>query len=952
MLLAMADEANRKVEQLKEQLAQANDAKSRLEALDVLSQELLYSSPRESEPYLRQLVKEARDAGDWLMAGMALDDLAYARFMQGELADAVEIANQGLAMGREHDIGRVQASAFNVLGVIRWQKGEHKRAIEQYDECLRISRECNYEGGVGTALGNLALAYRSQGKYEKALVSFEELLPSQEKLAFQYPVTRGAIATTYINIAQCCEELGDWERALEYDYRGIALAEQLDQKTTIAEGRMSLGSLFWKRGRNEEALRLFKSALDVATEIEHKDLAAEILGRMAEVHLAAGDFLAARNCLDLCRTKANELEDKNETALVHRRSAELWRDYPDLAKAREEIGKALVLNAELGHRIEQGVSLRVKAEIMSASGETDPAKQAFEQAIALLSARETGEPEDGDARPSLSGYSYSLAQAYFAFARFLAGQADNAAAADNVSQAAMLFRKLGVLQLAEDANRFLLLLRSRTGTAEDTWLAILQTLSGLADSSSPLSEMALSCLKLLTEGFGFQRGAFVLYGRQHYTVGKVPMQALLAAPRNRELSLTPEAVRIPVFLRGRHIGVAYLDARDRDVALPPLPFWQTVQDLLMLASERLRRRLQSSDAEPAAEGSTIRVPEPDATGQSTRFGAIIAASPAMNRLLDMVEKVAPTRASVLICGESGTGKELVARALHSLSPRQDQPLVIINCAALPETLLEAELFGIEKGVATGVQARAGKLEQADGGTVFLDEIGDMSLLLQTKLLRALQERSFERVGGSKTITVDIRFVAATNRDLEKAVKAGEFREDLYHRLNVISLELPPLRERPEEIPLLVEHFVRTYSEEFMRPVHALTSSAMDFLLRYSWPGNVRELRNVIERAVILAKEGVIAAEDLPPALHPAPAAARRPHATKLKQAKREAREETAGSVEKESIRKALEEHDWQIPVVMAALGVSRSHLYRLMHKYGLKRGERVQHSAEAGEPGR
>jgi transcriptional regulator with GAF, ATPase, and Fis domain/tetratricopeptide (TPR) repeat protein len=952
----MADEANRKVEQLKEQLAQATDVKSRLAALEGLTWALYYSSPRESERYLRQSIEVARDAGDWGFAGWALGDLAYMKFMLGELADAVEIANQGLALGREHNAGKAQATALNVLGLFFWQKGEHKKAIEHWDECMRVSRECNYEGGVVTALGNLALSYFSQGKYEKALVCFEELLPLQERLAAQYPSMRGAIATTYINIAQCCEELGDWERALESDYRGIALAEQLDQKTTIAEGRASLGSLFWKRGRNEEALRLFKSALEVATEVGHKDLVAEILGRMAEVHLAAGDFLAARNCLDLCRTKANELEDRKEIALAHRRSAELWRDYPDLVKAREEIEQALTLNAELGHRIEQGVSLRVKAEIMSAAGEREPAKEAFEQAIALLSARENEEPGSGardqgsgaaprpptpDPRPLTPGYSYSLAQAHFAFARFLAGRADNAAAADNVSQAAMLFRKLGVLQLAEDANRFLLMLRSRTGTAEDTWLAILQTLSGLAGSSSPLSEMALSCLRLLTEGFGFQRGAFVLYGRQHYTVGKVPMQALLAAPRNRELSLTPEAVRIPVFLRSRHIGVAYLDGRDPDVALPPLAFWQTVQDLLMLASERLRRRLQPADAGPAAEGSTIRVPEPDAAGHQTRFGAIIAVSPAMNQLLDTVEKVARTRASVLVCGASGTGKEMVARALHGLSPRQAQPLVIINCAALPETLLEAELFGIEKGVATGVQARAGKLEQADGGTVFLDEIGDMSLLLQTKLLRAVQERSFERVGGSKTITVDVRFIAATNRDLAKAVKSGEFREDLYHRLNVITLELPPLRERPEEIPLMVEHFVRTYSEEFMRPVHALTSSAMDFLLKYAWPGNVRELRNVIERAVILAKEGVIAAEDLPPALHAAPATQRRPRATKLKEAKREAREETGGSVEKESILKALEEHDWQIPAVMAALGVSRSHLYRLMHRYGLKREKKA-----------
>lgn len=933
----MADEANRKVEQLKEQLAQAKDAKSRLAALDALASELLYSSPREAERYSRQLFNVARDAGDWSSAGMALNDISYNKFLQGELAEAAETAHQQLALGREHGIGKVEASAHSNLGLTFWQKGEHEKAIEHYNECLRVSRECNYEGGVGAVLGNLALSYLSQGRYEKALVCFEETLPLHEKLAVEHAEIREAIATTYVNIGQCYEELGDWERALEYDYRSIALAEELDQKTTIAEGRASLGSLFRKRGRNDEALRLFKSALEVATEVGHKDLVADILGRMAEVHLAAGDFLNARNALDQCRTKANELGDKKEIALVHRRSAELWRDYPDLARARDEVEQALQLNQESGHRIEQGVSLRVKAEILSAAGDPESAQQAFEQAIARLSAREIETAEVAGVRRSLPSYSYHLAQVHFSFARFLYGRHDDPAAVRQVEQAAQLFRKLGVLQLAEDANRFLLILRARTGKPEDTWLAVLQNLSGLAGSSSPLSELALSCLKLLTEGFGFSRGAFVLYGRQHYTVGKVPVQTLVATPRDRELNLTPEAVRVPVFLRGRHIGVVHLDGRDSDSALPPLPFWQTVQDLLSVAAERLRRRLQPAGTEPDAEQTTIRVPEPDETKDWIRFGGIIASGPAMDQLLDMVEKVAPTRAGVLVCGESGTGKEMVARALHSLSPRQDNPLVIINCAALPETLLEAELFGIEKGVATGVQARAGKLEQADSGTVFLDEIGDMSVLLQTKLLRVLQERSFERVGGNQTITIDVRFVAATNRDLAAAVKSGDFREDLYHRLNVITLTLPPLRERREEIPLLVEHFVRTFSEEFMRPVHALTSSAMDCLLKYAWPGNIRELRNVVERAVILAREGVIAAEDLPPALHPAPAAHHRPRLVKLKEAKREAREETAGSLEKESIRKALEEHDWQIPAVMAALGVSRSHLYRLMHKHGLKR---------------
>jgi tetratricopeptide (TPR) repeat protein len=418
MLLAMPDETAGRVEQLKKQLARATDSKSRLEALAALYSEFYYSSPRESEPYLRQYISEAQEANSWGVVGMGLGELAYLKFMEGELADACELANQGLALGRERSIGRVQATAHNVLGLTFWQKGEHEKAIEHYNECLQVSRESNYDGGVATALGNLALAFESQGRIERALGYYQETLPLHEKLAKQFPSLRGAIATTYCNIARCHEELGDWERALEYDYRGIALAEQVDQKTTIAEGRSSLGSLFLKRSRNEEALRLFKSALDVATEVGHKDLVAEILGRMTDVYLADGDFLNARNALDLCETKARELEDRKEIALAHRRSAELCRDYPDLARARSEIEQALRLSEESGHRIEQGNCQRVKAEIMSAAGDTGAARAAFVQAIALLSVRETEPAGEGGARQSPLGYSYPLAQAHFAFARF------------------------------------------------------------------------------------------------------------------------------------------------------------------------------------------------------------------------------------------------------------------------------------------------------------------------------------------------------------------------------------------------------------------------------------------------------------------------------------------------------------------------------------------------------
>jgi transcriptional regulator with GAF, ATPase, and Fis domain len=236
----------------------------------------------------------------------------------------------------------------------------------------------------------------------------------------------------------------------------------------------------------------------------------------------------------------------------------------------------------------------------------------------------------------------------------------------------------------------------------------------------------------------------------------------------------------------------------------------------------------------------------------------------MKRILQFLARVAPSDSTVLIGGESGTGKELVARAIHSNSPRCNQPFVVINCAALTETLLESELFGHEKGAFTGAFAQTkGKLEVAHGGMVFLDEIGELALTLQAKLLRVLQEREFERVGGTRRISVDIRIVAATNRDLQEAVSAGIFRQDLYYRLNVVSLTMPPLRTRREDIPLLASYFLHKHSEKSKLKTKALSDESRDLLMKYDWPGNVRELENAIERALVLSSAELILPEDLP-----------------------------------------------------------------------------------------
>ncbi len=306
---------------------------------------------------------------------------------------------------------------------------------------------------------------------------------------------------------------------------------------------------------------------------------------------------------------------------------------------------------------------------------------------------------------------------------------------------------------------------------------------------------------------------------------------------------------------------------------------------------------------------------------------IVGQSQAVREVLRLCERVAPTQATVLLLGETGTGKELTARRIHELSPRAERPFVAVNCAALPETLLESELFGHEAGAFTGAtQRRLGRFELAQGGTLFLDEIGETSPAVQSRLLRVLQEREFVRVGGSETIRCDVRIIAATNRDLQQAMQEGAFREDLYYRLSVFPIRLPPLRDRREDIPLLAEHFVRTTAAELGLPPPALTREALERLCAYDWPGNIRELRNVIERAVLLCDGPQLGPQLLPPEIAGAASPA-----------------SSGGSAlegyEKAMIVRALRECGWNQTRAAKSLGISRDNLRYRMKKYGIRKPE-------------
>lgn len=388
-----------------------------------------------------------------------------------------------------------------------------------------------------------------------------------------------------------------------------------------------------------------------------------------------------------------------------------------------------------------------------------------------------------------------------------------------------------------------------------------------------------------------------------------------------------------------------LIARAKSLPKPPVCILMTAYGSEEIAVEAMKRgaddyiakgRMQIDELEMRIARSlrhqTLEVENVALRQQlDAKFGLenIVGESLVMREVFDVVQQVAPTRATVLLLGESGTGKELIAKAIHQLSPRTKQPMVTVHCAALSPTLLESELFGHEKGAFTGAhERRIGRFEQAQGGTLFLDEIGEIDATIQIKLLRFLGERTFERVGSSKTISADVRLVTATNKNLAELVKAGTFREDLFFRLNAVPVHLPPLRERAGDVPLLARAFLREFAKENNKAVTEFTSDALDSLSAYNWPGNVRELRAAIEHAVVFCRGERISLRDLPASVRSAPAPGQGGPVIST--------ELTVKEAEKQLLMRALRETGGNRTLAAKKIGMSRRTLHRKLHTYNLE----------------
>ena len=816
----------------------------------------------------------ARDCGRSDSAARSLSIIADAEMIEGRHESAQELLREAVQCSKACSDARTEANAVNALGVLAWRRGEFDLAINWFRTALQLREELKEDYDIAAACSNLGLMYYEKGNLIQALELSQRSLEIRERIADH--VGAGEVS---LNLGLIYCDLGDWEKGLESYFRALAVLEVANDVVSMAVCYSNVGEAYLRRGKLERARANLEKALDLARSSKARSVQADALGILGETSFAAGDIAKALDCYEQNRWICAEIEGVAELAKTLRRLAELDLYQNDPTAARGRLNEALELSRRCGSRKEEGNILRVTGETQALAGDDSNARLSLEQSRAIL--KELGK-------------NYELGLTLLSLGRLEAKTGEGGK--HTLHQALAIFENLGISDMAAKAEK---LMGERA--APSAGADLIHELAELVATVSEAEPLCRRALKLFCGHLPATGSTIVLRDGQVYHEG--PGAAEPEGPGGTSLALESGGGRIGTLVLRGEVDAAEI---------------RTAVRLLALGIGQCLQRQAGVAVESGRDES--------------RFPDIIGAETTMRAMFDTVEQVAPTRANVLILGESGTGKELVAQAIHRLSGRGDRPLVTVNCAAIPETLLEAELFGIEKGTATGVAGREGKFEVADTGSLFLDEIGDMSPALQAKMLRALQQKTFERVGGRKSIEVDVRVIAATNRDLEKFMADGRFRPDLFYRLSVITLSLPPLRQRLQDLPALISHFVARFAREYGKPVRGASDECMDRLLHWNWPGNVRELVNVLERSVILTRGELVQASDLPAELQTAA-----PAPTNLREIRSEAKARAFAEAEPAAIVSALQQNNWNVSNAADKLGISRVQLYRIMKKHGLKR---------------
>jgi DNA-binding NtrC family response regulator/tetratricopeptide (TPR) repeat protein len=882
-----------RLQQLRAGVASAVTPAERANAAMLLVDEIWLSDPAAAIPLLERVVVDAEASGEKKPWGRAVTMLSELLRQAGDLEGSARYAELALRDADATGSRQGRACALNLIGMVHQEHGEHGRAVECFEEFLRISREIAFGRGEQSALNQLAGVYGLQGDLEKALAYYREAL--KVSTASGDPHGR---AIHHSNIGWALQSMGRWAEATEDFHRAIALCEEHGYRDLLLNTRMELGELSLKRSDYDNAALMFKAVIAAEREARSSGRKLrEALSNLGWTFLRSGDLAQAEEKLDEAALLGEAAEDRTQLATFGLRRAELALAQGRLDAASSLLAEAARHAADLNLRNEQGESLRVEALIAAARDRTSPALELFARSEAAL------EPV---------GDTFELARARLQHGHLLLDIGRSEEALPLLQASARTFRRLSAVAEAEEANR--LLYRLEAPTNSDS--ALLQELLSIRALDLAPERLIERALAMLCEGLRFEQGAVLVADRPAALRGQPDLAGL---PDQRyALTQTDIDLILPVSQDRCLLGSVWLRRAQPSPARVEAGLLELVSYMLAPSLARLAE-LETIDARRA----------PDIPG--LRYRGLVGNNREVLELMALVPRVAATEVPVLVRGESGSGKELIARALHESGSRADKPFVTVNCAAVPESLLEAEFFGVEAGAATGVAARLGKFELAQSGTIFLDEIGDMSPALQAKLLRAIEEGTVTRVGGSRETRVDVRVVAATNMDLDLRERQGLFRRDLLYRLNTVQFVLPPLRQRREDVPALTQYFIARSAQKYGRSVRQASPDVLAWFAECQWPGNIRQLQHAVERAVILAPGDTLQISDLSPELRQSgPAAAAAPVPTT-----RGERRKVTENAEKAMLIDALARAHGKATAAAKLIGYSRTHFYRLLQKYNI-----------------